>query len=92
VLPDHKKKSLAALKRINGLSRKLEEMIENDDYCPKILEMALAMKGHTEYIQAQVLESHLHTCATESLSRKGGKKKKEAFISELIKVIGLSKR
>lgn len=91
MLPEHKQKALAALKRINGLSKKLEEMIESDDYCPKILEMALAMKGHTEYIQTQVLESHLHTCAAKKLTGKGGKEK-EKFISELTKVIGLSKR
>ena len=91
MLPDHKQKALAAIKRINGLSKKLEEMIENDDHCPKILEMALAMKGHTEYIQTQVLESHLHICAEKKLSSKSGKDK-EKFITELTKVIGLSNR
>ncbi len=91
MLPGQKQKSLAALKRIDGLSTKLEKMIEAEDYCPKILEMALALKGHTEYIQSQVLESHLHTCAEKNLT-KGQSKKKERFISELIGVIGLSTR
>lgn len=89
MLPAQKTKSLAALKRLSGLIRKVEELIEGDAYCPEILRNILAMKGHLEYTQARVLESHMHTCAEKKLSSKSGKKK---FIDELIKVIGLSKR
>ena len=88
MLPDNKKKALAALKRLNGLSKKLETMIEEDVHCPDILEQALAMQGHMKHIQGVVLESHLHTCAPKKL----GSKNEKAFIEELIKVIGLSKR
>ncbi|MFH1670734.1 MAG: metal-sensing transcriptional repressor [Patescibacteria group bacterium] len=89
MLPTHKKKALAALKRLNGISKKLEAMIEADEYCPKILEMSLALKGHVNHIQGVVLESHMHTCAPKQLSSKTGKDK---FIQELMKVIGLSNR
>lgn len=89
MLPTHKKKALAAVKRLNGISKKLEEMIEADEYCPKILEMALALKGHVHNIQELVLESHLHTCAPKKLSSSTNKTK---FINELMKVIGLSGR
>lgn len=88
MIPSYKTNALAALKRLNGLSRKLEEMIEEDAYCPKILEMALAMQGHIKHIQGQVLESHLQTCAPKKLSSKNPK----PFIKELLKVIGLSIR
>jgi DNA-binding FrmR family transcriptional regulator len=88
MLPDHKKKAIAAIKRLNGLTKKLETMIDEDDYCPNILEQVLAMQGHMKHIQGLVLESHLHTCAPKQL----GSKDEKAFIEELIKVIGLSKR
>ena len=88
MLPDHKEKALAAIKRLNGLSAKLETMIESDDYCPRILEMVLALKGHADHIQGQVLESHLKTCAPKNL----GSKNEEDFITELLQVIGLSNR
>lgn len=88
MLPDHKEKAKAALKRLNGLSAKLEQMIDEDNYCPKLLEMALAMKGHIEHVQGQVLESHLKTCAKKNL----GTSTEAEFIAELIKVIGLSTR
>lgn len=88
MLPDHKRKALAAIKRLNGLSKKLESMIDEDTYCPDILEQLLAMQGHMKHIQGLVLESHLHTCAPKKL----GSKNEKAFIEELLKVIGLSKR
>ncbi len=84
-------KALAALKRLNGLSKKVEQMLQADDvYCPEILRNVLAMKGHLDHVQAQVLESHLNTCAPKKLA--SGKADKEDFIHELIKVIGLSTR
>ena len=89
ILPTHKQRALAAIKRLNGLSKKLEQMVEEDvANCPKILEIALAMQGHVKHLQGEVLESHLRTCAPKKMNSKS----KDAFIAELIKVIGLSKR
>ncbi len=90
MLPKQSEKALAALKRLNGLSKKVEQMLhEGDAYCPEILRNVLAMKGHLDHVQAQVLESHLNTCAPKKLASGTGK---EDFIQELIKVIGLSTR
>ena len=89
MLPNQKQKALAALKRLDGLSKKVAQLIDEDAYCPEILRNVLAMKGHLDGVQAQVLESHMHTCAEKKLS---SPKEKDAFIQELLKVIGLSKR
>lgn len=89
MLPAHRKKSLDAIRRLEGLTKTLRVMIEKNDYCPKILEIALALQGHVKHVQGQILESHLHTCAPKKL---GSKKEKDTFIRELIRVIGLSKR
>ncbi len=89
MLPDRKTKALAALKRLDGLSKKVGTLIDEDAYCPEILRNVLAMKGHIEHVQAQILESHMHTCASKKLS---SPKEKDAFIKELLTVIGLSKR
>lgn len=85
---DAKKKTLHAIKRLEGLSTKLRAMVDEDAYCPKVLEITLAMQGQLKYIQGTVLESHLHTCAKKKLASK----EKSAFIAELIKIIGLSTR
>lgn len=89
MLPDRKLKALAAIKRLNGLSKKLETMIEADSECPSVLEMVLAMQGHLKHIQTEALDSHLHTCAPKKLA---SEKEADAFVKQLIKVIGLSKR
>jgi CsoR family transcriptional regulator, copper-sensing transcriptional repressor len=86
---DAKKKSLDAIKRLEGLTAKLRIQVEEDAYCAQILELALAMQGHIKHIQSAVLESHLHTCAQKKLSSPADKDK---FIEEIIKVIGLSRR
>lgn len=86
---DYKKQTQAAIKRLEGLTAKLKAMIEEDAYCPQILQLTLAMQGHLKHIQGHVLESHLHTCADKKLNSKS---EKDAFIAELVKVIGLSKR
>jgi DNA-binding FrmR family transcriptional regulator len=86
---DAKKKTLNAISRLEGLTAKLRKDVESDAYCAQILELALAMQGHLKHIQAAVLESHLHTCAANKLSSPADK---EAFIKEVINVVGLSKR
>lgn len=86
---DAKKKTMDAIKRLEGLTVKLRSQVEEDAYCGQILELALAMQGHIKHIQSAVLESHLHTCAAKKLSSPADK---EAFIEEVINVVGLSRR
>lgn len=86
---DYKEKALAGMKRLEGLTKKVQAMIETDEYCPLILENLLAMKGHVEHIQGQVLESHLHTCAKDKMKKE---KDYDGFIAEIIRTIGLSSR
>ena len=86
---DAKKKTLDAIKRLEGLTVKLRKQVEEDAYCADILALALAMQGHIKHIQSAVLESHLHTCAAKKLATPSDK---EAFINEVLSVVGLSRR
>lgn len=86
---DAKKKTLAAIKRLEGLTAKLRKDVEGDAYCAQVLELALAMQGHMKHIQSVVLESHLHTCAAKKLSSPSDKQR---FITEVLNVVGLSRR
>ena len=89
MLPTSKIQVTAALKRLRGLLQKVETMVQEDTYCPEVLEQILAMHGHLRHIQGIVLESHLHTCARKKLSPKT---QHDAFVKELTHAIGLSKR
>ena len=88
MLSANKIKALAAIKRLQGLTKKVEELIETDAYCIEILRNTLALKGHIANIQAEILDSHLHTCAETKLASSS----KEEFITELLQVIELTKR
>ena len=87
--PDAKKQTLDAIKRLEGLTIKLRQTVEEDAYCTHVLELALAMQGHLKHIQGMVLESHLHTCGPKNLS---SPKAKKEFVTDILKVIGLSRR
>ncbi|MEK7591235.1 MAG: metal-sensing transcriptional repressor [Patescibacteria group bacterium] len=89
MLEPSRKKTLDAIRRIEGLTKKLRGSVEAGVYCPQILELVLAIQGHIDYIQATVLESHLKTCAPRELA---SKRHKDKFVAELLRVIGLSKR
>ncbi|MEQ1849289.1 MAG: metal-sensing transcriptional repressor [Candidatus Peribacteraceae bacterium] len=89
MLPTQKKKALEALKRLDGLSAKVKTMMNEDAYCPHVLENLLAMHGHIKHIQNQVLNSHLHTCAEQKMKSRTSY---DAFIEEIARSIGLSRR
>ncbi len=89
MLPERKQKAIAALRRLEGLTKKVHVMIENEQYCPHILENLLAMHGHIKHVQGEILESHLHTCAAKKMK---STKDYDAFIAEIIRTIGLSRR
>lgn len=86
---DYKKKALDGMKRLEGLTRKVRVMIEKDEYCPHILENLLALQGHIKNIQGEVLNSHLHTCARDTMKKE---KDYDGFIAEILRSIGLSRR
>ncbi len=86
---DYKIKALEGMKRLEGLTKKVRTMIEQDEYCPHILENLLAMNGHIKHVQGKVLESHLHTCVQEKIKKE---KDYDAFIADIIRTIGLSGR
>lgn len=86
---DYKKKALDGMKRMEGLTKKVRLMIEQDEYCPHILENLLALEGHIRHVRGEVLESHLQTCAKEKMKKE---KDYDGFIAEIIRTIGLSRR
>lgn len=88
---DAKTKTLSAIGRLEGLTGKLRAMVEESAYCPRVLEIALAMQGQLKYIHGTVLENHLRTCAAKKLAS-ASKAEREKCIAELLQIIGLSTR
>lgn len=79
-----KRNVLNRLHRLQGHLKKVEKMVEVDTYCIDILHQSLAVRRALEEVEAEILDNHLHTCATEAV--KGGKEKREKAISELLDI------
>jgi len=83
--PSHKK-TLDALKRIEGQVRGVQRMVEEKRYCVDILTQLSAVSSAVGSVQDNILGKHLDTCVTKAFvgESKGEKKKK---IDEVIKLL-----
>jgi CsoR family transcriptional regulator, copper-sensing transcriptional repressor len=85
-----KTQALRRLRKARGQIDGIIKMIEEEKYCVDILTQVLAMQGAVKGVSKLVFESHLNTCG-DNLSS-SNKKKKEQFISELMKISDLTGR
>ncbi len=81
--PDQfKKKLMDRMERINGQTRGILKMIEEDRYCIDILIQIGAVKGALNQVALQLFEDHSQHCLADSMVS-GGKKQEEA-VEELL--------
>lgn len=71
-----KRNVINRLHRIQGHLKKVEEMVKKDSYCIDILRQSLAVRRALEEAEVEILDSHLHTCVTEAIRSKKGKREK----------------
>lgn len=57
--PDEKKRAVARLRRIKGQAEALERAVEAGVDCSALLQQIAALRGATNGLMAEVLESHL---------------------------------
>lgn len=57
--PEEKSRAIARLRRIRGQAEALERAVEAGEECGSILQQIAAMRGATNGLMAEVLESHL---------------------------------
>jgi len=81
-----KKNLQLRLRRVEGQVRGLQKMVEQDRYCPEILEQMSAVHASLRSIERVLLRGHLQHCATEAL-RSGDEKKAERTYEELTELL-----
>ncbi len=84
-LSTKKKKSLKLAKQARGTLEKVITMIEQDAYCPEIIQQADSAVGLLRTVKKELLAGHLDTCAYERL-----REDKDAAVKELLKIYNLS--
>jgi DNA-binding FrmR family transcriptional regulator len=62
-----KRKILARLKRIEGQVRGLQRMVEEERYCPRIMEQVSAVQESLRGAGKLLLRNHLQHCVTSAV-------------------------
>lgn len=74
---------LQRMRRIEGQARGIIKMIEDDRYCPDIIQQLIALTSAAREVSLLLLEDHVQGCVTEAI-KKGDA---EDVVQELITVV-----
>ncbi len=77
------KKETALVNRIAGQVNAVGRMIEEDRYCPDILNQVRAARAALKTLEGRILETHLHSCVQEAFAS-GNKQARDEKIEEIV--------
>src|SRR6266545_2303507 len=83
---ESKRANLQRLRRIEGQVRGLQNMVENDRYCPDIMMQLSAVQEALRHVGRALMANHLKHCVTQAIT-KGPPAKAEAMYGELLELI-----
>ena len=79
------KKSLTALRRIEGQVRGVSRMVEEDRYCIDVVTQIEAIRAALARVEADLLRQHLNHCVHEAFASKDTRAR-DKVIDELVDV------
>jgi CsoR family transcriptional regulator, copper-sensing transcriptional repressor len=74
---------LTRLRRIEGQTRGLQRMVEEDKYCVDIMTQIASVQAALEQVSLLLMENHMRHCVTEAIQEGKGDEK----ISEVMTVL-----
>jgi DNA-binding FrmR family transcriptional regulator len=80
---EHKQKLLTRLRRIEGQTRGLQRMVEEDKYCVDIMTQIAGVQAALEQVTLLLMEDHLASCVTDAIHKGQGEEK----IQEIMHVL-----
>jgi DNA-binding FrmR family transcriptional regulator len=80
-----KEKALRLAKQAQGTLTKVIAMIEQNEYCPNVIQQADSACGFLKSVKRELLAGHLDSCVAKRM-----KEDKTEAIKELIKIYNLS--
>lgn len=79
------------LKKAQGMLKKIDDMLEQDAYCPETVQQINATLGLLKSMSTTLLKQHLKCCGVPKLSSKDDTKI-DAFIEEFFKIVDVAQR
>ena len=74
---------LQRLRKIEGQARGIQKMIEEDRYCPDIIQQLTALSHAADEVSLLLLQNHVEGCVADAIREQGG----EPMIRELMEVV-----
>ena len=74
---------ITRMKRIEGQTRGIQRMIDDDRYCIDIVQQLSALSSAANEVALLILQSHIEGCVTDAIREQRG----EEYIKELITTI-----
>ncbi len=74
---------LARMRRIEGQARGIQKMIEEDRYCPDIIQQLTALSRAVKEVSLLLLQDHIEGCVTDAIQHSHG----EEMVRELVAVV-----
>ncbi len=87
--PRLKKRAIHRAKIIKGQMEGLIKAIENEVYCPALMEQSLSIQRSLKSLDSFLLENHLRTHVKHQMQNNG---ESEKAVKELIKIYTLSNK
>ena len=84
--PEEQKDLLKRLKLAEGQIRGIQNMVENDAYCPDVLIQVSAVTAALNSFNKRLLACHIRTCVSEDI-RSGDEGAIDEFVSMLQKLM-----
>lgn len=84
-LRPNKAKALKSAKQAQGTLIKVVEMIDEDTYCPEVIQQVDSAIGLLKTAKRELLSGHLDTCVAHQMSSN-----KKKAVEELLKIFNLS--
>ena len=84
--PEEQKDLLKRLKLAEGQIRGIQNMVENDAYCPDILIQVSAVTAALNSFSKRLLACHVRSCVSEDI-RSGNEEAIEEFVSMFQKLM-----
>ena len=79
---------LQRMRKIEGQARGIQRMIEDNRYCPEIIQQLTALSHAADEVALLLLQDHIEGCVVEAIREERG----EEMIRELMNVIRRSTR
>ena len=83
---EEKRKLTSRLKKIEGQVRGIIKMVENDDYCPKILMQVSAVNNALNSFNKELLTCHIKNCVKVDIEN-GDERAVEEFTKMINKLM-----